>query len=540
MSSRLAAFALGALQSHAIDAGDLLLPADDACSFDDSSCALSLLQHQTRKKNRHSRHTIASGVVTKSDPVTYVTKTPTPESPWPEFEAGGLWDFDVPKTPVKIVGWTGMGMVMNTKALSIYFPQCTYSDVPHGRQDRSVWHGFTTGMGEFVITDPDTDISDADVVLFYLPYFMRTNVLPSTKRPGQLWIATCGEALERPETDMDCSFALDKEFMKHFDGFSGYHGSADFLDPHVKLFPAYQDPPDAEMLKMTPPGWTNFQAMGDDLVTLALSDCDSGERNDWISRVVDQFESRDRGSALVSYGKCFHNREETGKECSENILKWYDPWSNRCSSRSFKLVAENRVDSWYVTEKVWDALWEGAVPIYFGPPEVKYLVPPGSIIYYADFASPEELVDYILDFDEGKLAAARSWRNLPESEWGNFTHTRRHGHQSLLPRFCAAGAEAKAAQESLAVLSTHVSTGDKKEQAKAADKDGATKSAAGGEGVATAESTEMTFEAGFKAGFTERGEAESEEADKSQQMIFEVGFKAGYQAALKEVEDATK
>lgn len=406
--------------------------------------AISLLQRNAQKTKKQSF--VNPFITDDMDSTALRSLVATQEWQWPEFENGGVWDFHVPDTPVKIVSWTGMGMFMNVQALEKHYPQCTYSDLPHSEKDRSFYHGIKTMAAEYVITDPNTDISDADVVVFYLPYFVRTNVLPNTKRRGQLWIATCGEALERPETGMDCRQALDKGFMAHFDGFASYHGTADFLDAHVELFTSFQDPPDALMLKSPMPPWTDFGAAGDDLVTLSLSDCASGVRNSWITRIVDQFERRGRSSSLVSYGRCFHNRKEPHKKsCKENTEQWYDGWSNRCASRSFKIVGENTVEPWYVSEKVWDALWEGAVPIYFGPPEVKVLVPPNSIIYYADFESPEALADYILGFNAETFAAARAWRNLPETEWGNFTRTRRYGHQTLLPRMCVAGAKAKAA-----------------------------------------------------------------------------------------------
>jgi len=440
MASRLFVFALGFGQSSCGES-----TADTEHFVYNDPDAISLLQRNAQKTPKQGF--VNPFITTDLDSTAPLRSfVATQEWQWPEFENGGVWDFDVPDTPVKIVSWTGMGMFMNVQALEKNYPQCTYTELPHTEKDRSIWHGITTMEAEFVITDPNTDISDADIVLFYLPFFMRTNILPNKKRPGQLWIATCGEALERPETNMDCHHALDKEFMLQFDGFASYHGTADFLDAHVELFTSYQDPPDALMLKSPMPKWTNFGAEGDDLMTLALSDCASGERNSWITKIVDQFELRGRSSSLVSYGRCFHNREEPKKKsCIENMEKWYDGWSNRCASRSFKIVAENRVEPWYVTEKVWDALWEGAVPVYFGTPEVKQIVPPNSIIYYADFESPEALADYIMGFTEETFAAARAWRELPETQWGNYTRTRRYGHQTLLPRMCVAGAKAKAA-----------------------------------------------------------------------------------------------
>lgn len=326
-------------------------------------------------------------------------------------------------------------MTMATSPLENYYTKCTWEDHPDLNEDGA-------------ITDPDADISDADVVLFYLPVFHRGAVLPRHKKKGQLWIATCAEALNRPESNMDCSYALDQEFMANFDGFAGYHGEFSRLDPSIKLFTAYSDPPQEDQMRAPPPSWAEtLNTDGTGLMTLTSSDCETTDRGEWIKGLMKRFEEQGRGDILLSYGTCFHNAEEPSKECKENILSWFDGWSNRCASRPLKLVSENKLESWYITEKVWDALWEGSVPVYFGPPEVKSLVPPDSIIYHGDFASPADLADYLLEFDEEALAKKRAWKSLPVSEWGGFREAREFSHVTLLPRICEFAAKGKAKAE---------------------------------------------------------------------------------------------
>lgn len=150
-----------------------------------------------------------------------------------------------------------------------------------------------------------------------------------------------------------------------------------------------------------------------------------------------------RGDAILSYGHCFHNAEEPDpKTCDQ---RWNDWWTNRCASRPFKLVAENTVEPWYVTEKLWDAFVEGSIPVYFGPAEVKKLVPPNSMLYAGDYDSPEALADALMSFSQEDFEKARAWKQLPVTEWGGYQEARKNSHTTLLPRLCEAGAAAKQA-----------------------------------------------------------------------------------------------
>merc|ERR1719265_691152 len=72
----------------------------------------------------------------------------------------------------------------------------------------------------------------------------------------------------------------------------------------------------------------------------------------------------------------------------------YYKWVNRCAALPFALVAENTDDvQWYVTEKLWVALLNGAIPVYAGPEEAKDIMPPGSTIFASDYESTEGLAD---------------------------------------------------------------------------------------------------------------------------------------------------
>ena len=56
----------------------------------------------------------------------------------------------------------------------------------------------------------------------------------------------------------------------------------------------------------------------------------------------------------------------------------------------FTLAMENSVDESYTTEKLWQALKMGTVPIYWGASNVRELLPdPNAVLMVEDFASLE-------------------------------------------------------------------------------------------------------------------------------------------------------
>lgn len=285
-----------------------------------------------------------------------------------------------------------------------------------------------------VISDPDFDLSNVDVVLFSLPRLVnRTStrppsyILPRKKREGQLWIALCAEPSDRGESGIDCRLKHDRATMDLMDGYSSFSLHSDF--------PAVQDPIHEDVLRMPAPefGARERREHTQALATATVSDCAEGERKRWLDEIMHVFDAKGHKNAVLSYGNCLHNAEEPAVG-EERV------WINRNASRPFKFVAENTIEPWYVTEKVWDALGEGAIPVYWGPPEVKRFVPPDSIIYARDFNSTEAVVDRMLSFTAEDFSRARAWKKKPTSEWGGWAEAWRFSHATLLPRICEGAA----------------------------------------------------------------------------------------------------
>ena len=81
----------------------------------------------------------------------------------------------------------------------------------------------------------------------------------------------------------------------------------------------------------------------------------------------------------------------------------------------FHLAFENQRSEDYITEKLWGTLAAGTVPVYFGAPNAKEHVPPNSVIFVDDFASPQDLADYLIRLtkDRALYESFHAWRYKP-------------------------------------------------------------------------------------------------------------------------------
>ena len=85
----------------------------------------------------------------------------------------------------------------------------------------------------------------------------------------------------------------------------------------------------------------------------------------------------------------------------------------------FTLAFENGCVKDYVTEKVYEALASGVVPVYFGAPNIEEYVPDGSIINVDDFNSTEDLAKHLIlcMHNETLYNSYHAWRFKPLPEW---------------------------------------------------------------------------------------------------------------------------
>lgn len=302
---------------------------------------------------------------------------------------------------------------------------------------------------------PHVDVSYADVVVFNLGQVedliaLGKQYLPAVKPKGQLWVAGCWEPRVYAQVGAkgDCSLLNDRLTMSVMDAVASYDADSDF--------PAFFTPPSFEQMQRPAPDFkANFFKLNSGthpaIASTVTSDCRVGRRNNWFKEVKDAFFKRGHPDAILAYGKCNRTVEERSCEGdSDDVRRDEGPSSiaevwiraaNRCMAQPFQLISENTQAPWYITEKVWNALATGAIPVYDGPPEVKKLVPPGSVLFADDFASTADLVDAMLSFTEEGYARARAWKKLPATRWGGWAEGRRLSRATLVPRLCEAASK---------------------------------------------------------------------------------------------------
>lgn len=120
-----------------------------------------------------------------------------------------------------------------------------------------------------------------------------------------------------------------------------------------------------------------------------------------------------RGLQVVGYGACLNDaKRDMPEECKLRSKAF----AKQCtaSTHLFYIAFENSVYPDYVTEKVYHALAAGAIPIYYGAPNVADFLPASHMIVRAsDFATPARLVEYLrrVAGNASAIAYYRSWRS---------------------------------------------------------------------------------------------------------------------------------
>lgn len=113
-----------------------------------------------------------------------------------------------------------------------------------------------------------------------------------------------------------------------------------------------------------------------------------------------------------SFGKVGHNRdlaEDTGRESKVATIADY----------RFTVAFENSIATDYVTEKFFQPLVAGPVPIYRGAPNVAQFAPaPHSYIDANQFSGPAALAEFLTAMTDDDYLGYHAWRaEGPTSEW---------------------------------------------------------------------------------------------------------------------------
>jgi hypothetical protein len=231
---------------------------------------------------------------------------------------------------------------------------------------------FTTDLRAF---------SAARLVVFHIPSLGRIDRLP--KPDGQLWVAwwmECEHHFER---------LADPEFMGRFDLTMSHRLDADVRVPYLGGVTA-------EELRSHPRPKRELAAL------FISARHETSGRTGYAAELM-------RHLDVHSYGTVLRNRrldEDRGRQSKLDAIGSY----------RFTLALENAIADDYVTEKLYDPLVAGSVPVYLGAPNVAQLAPsPGSFIDVRDFPDPAALAKYLLELADDDEAYERhlEWKREP-------------------------------------------------------------------------------------------------------------------------------
>jgi alpha-1,3-fucosyltransferase 10 len=260
-----------------------------------------------------------------------------------------------------------------------------------------------TGPGAEVTFDRSR-MAEADAVLFHIPD--AREIGDARKYPGQCWIAWS------MESNANYPLLAAPDFMRHFDVTMTYEQESDVWTPylpHLQWWIDLQGMPVPAKTEQAPV--VMFQSSGVD-------------RSGRESLAVEL----SKHIGIDSYGRFMRNRRvegpDLGRRTKLDIISRY----------RFCLAFENSIARDYVTEKLYDALLVGAVPVYLGAPNVAEFAPLGSFINASEFTSPADLAAYLQHLAETPEAYAAyfDWRSKPLPQ--GFVDLTRRAEVAAFPR----------------------------------------------------------------------------------------------------------
>ena len=173
-------------------------------------------------------------------------------------------------------------------------------------------------------------------------------------------------------------------------------------------------------------------------VPVFVSHCGVRFRDD----IVDAF-MKDPRVAVNSYGSC-KNNAQVGSRCKgRSRPSAMNDHIKECVLRGARvtLAIENSIADDYISEKLWQPLAAGAVPVYIGAKNVrKYLPAPEAVVTLDDFnGSVPLLIEYIskLTSDAALWNIHTAWRkNATSSPHGGFCFAMKHSWGSMYCNVC--------------------------------------------------------------------------------------------------------
>jgi len=231
--------------------------------------------------------------------------------------------------------------------------------------------------------------AEADAVIFYLPFLTKLDLSVIRKPSKQKWVAWSMESEDR------IPLLKDIEFMSQFDITISYRQDS-------TIWHTYFNPATVREMQTTLPHPKTESALA---VMFMSSGINKSNREQFVLKLMQKIK-------IDSYGRWQRNKtltEDKGRETKLSIISRY----------KFTLAFENSICQDYVTEKIFEPLIVGSVPVYLGAPNIdEYAPAPKSFINVHDFPSVDELAEYLtfLSNNEAEYNQYLTWKKNGISE----------------------------------------------------------------------------------------------------------------------------
>ena len=269
-------------------------------------------------------------------------------------------------------------IVMDTPKIVLFYNETW--NIPLNYPSKEIPEGF-------VITKDRKMMDRAAAVVFHIPTLDSDLLLNKkvNKRKDQIWVAWS------VESEANYPKMKDRHFMSHFDIIMTHHTDSDIPVPYV---PSNF----AELIKRAP-----SQKKPENIANVFIS-----SRLNKSGRV--QLLMKLMGHIRVhSYGELLNTHtldDDIGKETKIDIISRY----------KFTLAFENAISRDYVTEKFYEPLIAGSVPVYLGAPNIEDFSPgENCFIDASKWDSAESLATYMLELsnNEQLYQSYFKWRERP-------------------------------------------------------------------------------------------------------------------------------
>lgn len=207
--------------------------------------------------------------------------------------------------------------------------------------------------------------NESSALIFHIPTFLD---FPKDKLPHHKWVAFS------MESEQYYPALQDEKFMSKFDWKMTYRLDSDFVAGYWSS---------NETLYLLPP---HNKTSSVPVVYVASNCRPLNRRDDYVEELMKHI-------AVDSYGRCLHNKDMNGTGTRGKL--------DTIGRYKFYLAFENNNAMDYVTEKFFQALIVGTVPVYMGAPNIEDFSPSShSVIRVNDFKSPADLATYLKFLDE--------------------------------------------------------------------------------------------------------------------------------------------